>query len=105
LRQGFTLLEVVVALLLLEVGVIGALGMLTLSSRALGRAERLERAVAEAEGVLDSLAGSIPSDDGARAYDGGELRWSLLSGGEIHLVAVGPSGDTLLEVGSVLPPT
>ena len=42
-NDGFTLLEVVVALLVLEVSVVGAVGALVLASSTLSKAERLFR--------------------------------------------------------------
>ena len=102
--RGFTLLEVVVALLVLEIAVIGAVGTLVLAAATLGRAERLERAAARAEGVLDSLARASAPSDGAASYRAGQLRWTAGPAGEVRLVATGPTGDTLLEVASILPP-
>ena len=55
MRSGFALLEVVVALLVLELAVVGVVGTLVVASSTQVRAESLERAVARAEGILDSL--------------------------------------------------
>ena len=101
---GFTLLEVVVALLVLEIAVVGAVGILVLAAATLGRAERLERAAARAEGVLDSLALASAPTDGVAGYGAGQLRWTVGPAGEVRLVATGPTGDTLLELATILPP-
>jgi prepilin-type N-terminal cleavage/methylation domain-containing protein len=103
MRRGFTLLEVIMALLVLEVAVVGAAGTLTLASRTLGQAERLERAVAQAEGVLDSLRGVSAPTDGAASYAGGEVRWTVPDTGWVVLTAFGPVDDTLFEIASALP--
>jgi type II secretory pathway pseudopilin PulG len=58
LSRGFTLLEVVVALAILEATVLGVIAGLALSARTTREAELLETAVAVGEGVLDSLAGA-----------------------------------------------
>jgi type II secretory pathway pseudopilin PulG len=103
-RAGFTLLEVVVALLVLEIAVVGAVGLLVLASSTLSRAERLERATALAEGVLDSLAAEDAPAGGSASYGAGEVAWTVDAAGEVALIAVGPAGDTLFEIESVLPP-
>lgn len=104
MRRGFTLLEVVIALLVLELVAMGAVGLLVLASSTLARAEQLERAVALTEGMLDSLAQTRVRADGAASYGPGEVRWSLAPDGVASLIATGPLGDTLFEVGAVLPP-
>jgi Tfp pilus assembly protein PilV len=103
-RRGFTLLEVVMALLVLELAVLGAVGILVLASSTLGRAERLERAAALAEGVLDSLAVVSAPTDGRASYGAGDVLWAVNPVGEVVVIALGPTGDTLFEFGSVLPP-
>jgi Tfp pilus assembly protein PilV len=101
---GFTLIEVVVALLVLEIAVLGAVGILVLASSMLGRAERLERAAALAEGVLDSLAAVVSPSEGSATYGAGDVVWTLGAAGEVEMLALGPTGDTLFEIESVLPP-
>ncbi len=101
--SGFTLLEVVIALVVLEVAVVGAVGVLVVASQTLAAAERLERAVALSEGALDSLALVVAPTDGAVRHPAGEVRWRIGSDGEVILVASGPAGDTLFQFGSVLP--
>lgn len=104
MRRGFTLLEVIIALLVLELVAMGGVGLLVLASSTLARAERLERAVALTEGVLDSLAGTSMRADGAASYGAGEVLWSLAPDGVASLIATGPLGDTLFQIGAVLPP-
>ena len=101
---GFTLLEVVIALLILTLGILGAVGILVLASATLGRAERLERAVALAEGVLDSLGAVDAPGDGAASSGPAQVLWRLETGGRVTVVATGPAGDTLFSVESVLAP-
>lgn len=103
MRRGFTLLEVVVALLVLEIAAVGVAGTLTLAARTLGRAERLERAVAVVEGVLDSLWGGSAPSGSTLGYEGGEVDWLVEDSGQVVLSALGPVGDTLFVVTATLP--
>lgn len=102
-RSGFTLLEVVVALLVLEVAVVGLVSSLVLASATLTRAESLERAVATAEGVLDSLAAtaSIRADSVPHS-GGGTVRWSLDDSGRVILQATEAGGPVVLDVLAVV---
>ena len=97
------MLEVVVALVLLEVAVVGAVGTLAVASRTLAEAEHLERAVLEAEGVLDSLAGVPGAESGSRVYAGGRLEWLVDPGRDVVLTAVGSDGAVRFELHSALP--
>jgi len=102
--RGFTLVEVVVALLLLEVVVLGGVGLLAVSSATLTAAEELERAVGLAEGVLDSLSSAPVREDGAASYRGGEVRWSVGTDGATLVAATDSRGRALFEIRAVLPP-
>jgi Tfp pilus assembly protein PilV len=86
MSRGFTLVEVVVAVVIFEVGVLGVVGTLLLASRVATRAEAIERAVATAEGVMDSLlvAGNA-AGTGERVIDGGRLIWRVDAEGWITL--------------------
>jgi type II secretory pathway pseudopilin PulG len=103
-RRGFTLLEVVIALLVVELAVIGGVGIMVLASATLTRAERLQTASASAQAVLDTLMSSGVMGDGTAAYTGGELRWQVEESGEVALWAVDPVGDTLFRIASIAPP-
>lgn len=98
MRRGFTLLEIVIALLVLELAVIGAVGLFVLASATLVRAERIERAAALAEGVLDSLVLERSPVAGEAIHGGGHVRWKVGPEGELSLFALGPAGDTLFDV-------
>ena len=75
MRRGFTLIEVVVALVVLEIAFVGVAGVLRLASSTLARAEALETAVAVAEGVLDSLKQADVVEAGERGFGGGDVVW------------------------------
>jgi len=102
--RGFTLLEVVVALLLLEVAVVGAAGTLLVASSTLQRAERMERASTAAEGVLDSLRSASRLESGARVHDDGRIRWLVDEEGAVSLWVVSGVGDSLLELRTLVAP-
>lgn len=75
------MIEVVVALVVLEIAVLGVLGTLLAASDAWRRAEQVERDVGRFASVVDSLRGadSIMSD--STPYPGGVARWSAAEGG------------------------
>ena len=102
MRSGFTLIEVVVALLLLEVAVLAAAGTLQVASRTLGEAERVERAVVEASGILDSLAGAPGAGAGSRTLPFGGVTWAVDSAGTVTLEVRTGEGVRLLRVTSAL---
>lgn len=99
--RGFTLVEVVVALLLLEIGVLGALGLLVIAQRSLTDAERLERGVAAAEGLLDSLALGAAPGGGTRMLGHDTLTWSIDGDGRIRIRLAPGDGSPALELRSV----
>jgi type II secretory pathway pseudopilin PulG len=98
-RGGFTLVEVMVALVVLEAGLLGVVGTLVLAARTLTRAELEEAGAAEVERVLDSLVtagttsgqGTVPSRTGA-------VRWTSTSGGGLRLVFSAPIDTALVVV-------
>lgn len=90
--RGFTLVEVVVAIVIFEIGVFGVLGTLVIASRTMARAEALERAVVTVERVADSLSVHGAGESGAVEFAGGQVQWG--SGG---IVALSAAGDTLLS--------
>ena len=97
-RRGFTMVEVLIALVLLEIGVVGAVGIMALAGRILSDAERVERAVAAVEGVADSLRATHRSPvAGRRSVAGvGRVEWVPL-GTAFQVVAVA-GADTLIAV-------
>lgn len=82
MRRGFTLVEVVIALILLEVGLLASFSLLLVASDSLRRAERLEMSLATAEGVADSLASSPEVSAGSVVLPGGDsVVWDAGPGG------------------------
>lgn len=97
-RRGFTLVEILVALVVLEVGLLGVVGTLLLAARTLTRAELEEAGTAEVERVFDSLvAAGATSGGGTVPLRVGAVRWTATAGGGLRLVFAA-SVDTALVV-------
>jgi prepilin-type N-terminal cleavage/methylation domain-containing protein len=95
-RGGFTLVEVIVALPILAVGVLGAAGTFTLAARLLREAEARSGAVGVAAMVLDSLTLAPRPETGERREGRYNLRWSTrpLGGATMIELEVGyPDGS------------
>ncbi len=98
-RRGFTLVEVLVALVVLEVGILGVMGTLVLAARTLSRAEAEEEGVAEVGRVADSLVAAGGGGDGGgghRRTARGEVVWSVAPGSMLHLVFSTPLDSALV---------
>lgn len=81
-RSGFTLVEVVVALLLLSVGVLAMGEILRLSAEEAAEADHRERLLWWATGVADSLATAPVGGSGSTLLPGGAaLSWAVGAGG------------------------
>ena len=94
---GFTVLEVLVGLVVLEVALLGAVGTLTLAQRLLASAELLHLATQGTAEVADSLenAGSVQA--GGLITDWGRVRWMSL-GEQTSVYGEGPGGELLVEM-------
>ncbi len=97
---GFTLVEVLVALVILQVGLLGVAGQISVAHRLLDRAVRLEWAVAVAESVADSLGRFGYSGPGSIDLAEGRVGWEPWSGGGESIVVWVEDGTPhrLLEV-------
>ena len=93
---GFTFLEVLVALVILQVGLVGCAGTFVTAHRLLSEAERLHRATQIAAAVVDSLLAAGASGGGVAATPWGRVRWSRDTG-VVRVVAEEHSGSALLE--------
>lgn len=84
-RKGFTLVEILVAMVVLEVGLLGVVGTLWLAATTLHRAESLEAGVAAMERAYDSLQAVPSPGSGRMPSPAGEVRWRVEAGGEVRI--------------------
>jgi hypothetical protein len=77
--RGYSLLELILALFLFQVGMLAAAGLVHLSQVNLRRAELTVRAILEAEWVGDSILSLGSMTPGVATYPWGDLSWSVLS--------------------------
>jgi len=82
-----------VALVLLEIGLLGAVGLLVTASRTLSRAIVLERGAAEAAAVADSLSRHGVTGRGEVDRDGWRVVWGPAAGGSLEVSAHPPAGE------------
>ncbi|MBI4546038.1 MAG: prepilin-type N-terminal cleavage/methylation domain-containing protein [Gemmatimonadetes bacterium] len=93
--DGFTLVEVMVALTVLAVGTLSILGAATLALRTLQEAEARYQAVLLAGAVLDSLQQVASPGSGEAVWDARRVRWVVEQRGRlasIELVVESPAG-------------
>lgn len=90
---GQTLVEVAVALMVLEVGSVAVVGLLVEAGREVRRAAETERGAGEAAAVVDSLLDAGSSSPGTRWRGGIEVRWWVE--GERLRVEAGSPADTV----------
>ncbi len=104
MSRGFTLIEVVVALVLLEIGVLGVVGTLLLAARTLTEAELTTRAAAATAMAADSLEAHGFMGPGVDSFPGGVVRWeAALDPGRAVVVATDAHGDTLVRLEAARP--
>ncbi|MEM7417445.1 MAG: hypothetical protein AAF389_18280 [Gemmatimonadota bacterium] len=78
-----TLVEVVVAAVVLQIGLMAALSTLVVASRVLREAEEAERAVNVAAWLVDSLASGADTLGGTVSHPGLTARWPAGPGPDI----------------------
>ena len=89
---GFTLLEVLVALTVLELGLLGAAGLLLAASGLISRAARVERAGGEVSAVADSLSREGIVTAGEVLRDGWRVGWEPYARG-LRVWATAPGSE------------
>lgn len=98
-RGGFSLVELLVAVVVLEIGLLGVAGMLRLAAEGMARAARLERAVSLAEATADSLDAAGWGGEGETSHGAFLVRWSRVGGVvRVDVFHHGGGPDALLRV-------
>ncbi len=105
---GFTLVEVLVALVLLEVGLVAVSGMALVAGRMSREARALEWAAGELGQVADSILIRGVAEDGARHNEEGESTWWVEGGPAMPTLGLRVVGDPngaarTIEAALVLP--
>ncbi len=91
-RTGFSLVEVVVALVVFEVGVLGTLAMTLQAQKTLLAAAALESGSRAVEWVADSLSYAGWGGPGSIDTKQGLVRWSREAGGLVTVTFEGGRG-------------
>jgi hypothetical protein len=94
--------EVLVSLVILEVGLLAALSVGTIATRTMIRATRLELAVAAGTALADSLSVTPGVTDGTAVRNEVGARWSRATEGWLIRVEIGP-GDSIELLGALTP--
>lgn len=90
-RLGCSVPELLVAITVLGVGVLGAAGTAALAARILREAAARERAVAAGALVMDSLLEAAVLEPGERDVDQARVRWS------VHVAGAATRIDMVVE--------
>ena len=100
MSRGFSLVELLLALLILQVGLLATAGTVFLAQRNLARAELVTRGILAARSVADSLGGSVGGGSGALAFPWGEVVWGPGAGSPpgIKVVALSTLPEDTLAV-------
>ena len=77
MKAGFTLVEVIIALVILQIGLLGSVTTVALATRTLTDASRVERTTATLEGVLDSLVREPEIVAASRADGPRRIHWGV----------------------------
>lgn len=101
MRSGFSLMELVVALLIFQVGLLAVVGLVYLAQQNLLRSEITLRGVLAAEWIADSLEGVADPGEGLKDRPWGEVSWRPATdrmGGTVVTVFSPLFGDTLVRL-------
>jgi len=97
-KTGFTLIEVTVALIVLQLAALGALATLTQAVRTRRQAERLESRWHAVDVLADSLRGVETPGDGRALRGLDTLTWSVNTDGDFLVRGRGPGWQDSLMV-------
>lgn len=101
---GFSLVELVLALLIFQIGILGVAGMVLTAQRTLTRAHLLLRGTLEGRKLADSLLVDGAEEAGEVARPWGGLAWTNEGSRGLKVVATTMGGRDTLVVIRVWPP-
>ena len=107
MKRGFSLVELVLALLIFQVGLLATAGMVLLAQQNLLRADLTMKGILAADLMADSLEGKGKLESGRKAYLWGEVSWAPAFDeiGGLTVVAFSTLlGDTVVEFRALIPP-
>jgi prepilin-type N-terminal cleavage/methylation domain-containing protein len=87
-RRGFGLVELIVALTVFAIGILGLAGAAVLAHRSFNEADGIERAARVAEILLDSLVRADTVADGEVREPGFAARWTVAQDSAIAVVTL-----------------
>lgn len=93
--KGFTLIEVIVALVVLQVAVVGVLGTALIASRTMRAAEAIALRARAASSILDSLRVDGRPGPGGALRSGVQIEWIIDDVGALDLTATTPDSAVL----------
>lgn len=103
-RRGYSLVELIFALLIFQVGLLGVAGMILTAQQSLTRAQLILRGTLEARMTGDSLLAEGVEESGEAVRPWGALAWTRGGTGELKVVAVRPGEGDTLAVLRIWPP-
>lgn len=101
---GFSLLELVLALLIFQIGILGVAGMVLTSQRTLTRAHLVLRGTLEGRGLADSLLAEGAEGAGEMLRPWGGLAWANEGSRGLKVVATTRGGRDTLAIIRTWPP-
>jgi len=102
-QRGFTLLEVMVAVAVMSIGIVGALQLFSGSLRLVGEADRQTRALVLGRSLVDEAMWRAILEEGTTTGEEGEYRWALTTRPiERELIGMTETIDDLTEQGGEL---
>ncbi|MGW8267741.1 MAG: hypothetical protein ACWGSQ_15355 [Longimicrobiales bacterium] len=101
---GFSLLELILALLIFQVGILGVAGMVLTAQRTLTRAHLVLRGTLEGRELADSLLAEGTEGAGEMVRPWGGLAWTNEGPQGLKLVATTRGGRDTLAILRIWPP-
>jgi type II secretory pathway pseudopilin PulG len=86
--EGFTVVELVLALVLLGIGLVGSAGLMVHSQTLMRRAETREWAARVARSLADSIGVAGGASDGERREPRGRVAWTSWVEGEVLRIRI-----------------